>query len=174
MNMSHNNAAIYIALGANLSNPKHNFRGAVETLQKRSVTIKAVSGLWQSPAWPEGGRQPAYINACAEIEFSGTPEELLFLLHEVEAKFGRKREALNAARTLDLDILDFNGQRLRTAKIEIPHPRMLTRGFVLFPLIEIAPYWCDPRSKTGIASYIARLPLKDIAPMQRIEGRNWL
>jgi len=141
MNMSHNNAAIYIALGANLSNPKHNFRGAVETLQKRSVT---------------------------------TPEELLFLLHEVEAKFGRKREALNAARTLDLDILDFNGQRLRTAKIEIPHPRMLTRGFVLFPLIEIAPYWCDPRSKTGIASYIARLPLKDIAPMQRIEGRNWL
>ena len=93
---------------------------------------------------------------------------MLALLHKVEAEFGRVRSVRNAARTLDLDLLDFKGQVMTATDIEIPHPRMLTRGFVLFPLQEIAPEWHDPVSRTGIMDHIARLPLADVEPMQRI------
>jgi len=181
---------IYIALGANLSNPKATFLSALGQLSDQGVVVKAVSGLWQSPAWPPGSGQPDYINACAEIDLTerfgpkyieseaSHPAEhpahparrLLALLHGVERDFGRVRserpEHRNAARALDLDLLDFRGLCLSDTEIQIPHPRMLTRGFVLFPLSEIAPHWRDPLSGREITAFIARLSLEDVAPMQ--------
>lgn len=159
--------AIYIALGANLSNPRESFSRALKSLEARGVEINAVSGLWQSPAWPPGSGQPDYINAAAKVSYKGTAAELLAILHEVEAELGRVRHAKNAARTLDLDLLDFKGEIIKTEGIEIPHPRMLTRGFVLFPLQEITPDWRDPALKLPILHYIAKLPLSDVAPINR-------
>jgi len=84
---------------------------------------------------------------------------------------GRIRSVKNAARTLDLDLLDYRGQVIAPRddspeSMIIPHPRMLSRGFVLFPLQEIAPNWHDPVSYVHIEAYIARLPLMDVAPMR--------
>ena len=125
-----------------------------------------MSSLWESPAWPAGSGQPNYINACAKLTYAGAARDLLALLHTVEAEFGRKRDGVrNAARALDLDLLDFNGQIESSAHLQIPHPRMLARGFVLFPLYEIAPNWRDPHSDQHISDFIARLPLADVAPM---------
>ena len=163
---------IYIAFGANLSNPKVTFKAAISSLETKGVSIRKLSGLWQSPAWPPGSQQPDYINACAQVSFNGEARELLDILHDVEAELGRERTVQNAARTLDLDLLDFRGQLIQDkAGMIIPHPRMLTRGFVLFPLAEIAKDWQDPVSGRGIDDWIARLPLADVEDMEWL-GRN--
>ena len=165
---------IYIAFGANLSNPKVTFQKAEKALEARGVKLVKMSGLWQSPAWPPGSDQPDYINACAEVDFNGETQknnarELLDILHDVEAQLGRKRSVKNAARPLDLDLLDFKGQVIEEkGGMIIPHPRMLMRGFVLFPLAEIAKDWQDPIESRGIEDWIARLPLSDV------EGMTWL
>ena len=157
---------IYIAFGANLSNPKLTFKAAVKALKARGVNIVNMSGLWQSPAWPPGSDQPDYINACAEVSFDGEARGLLNILHEVEAELGRERTVKNAARPLDLDLLDFRGQVIEDKDgMIVPHPRMLTRGFVLFPLAEVATAWQDPVKGKSLGSWIARLPLDDVSPM---------
>ncbi|MEP1229657.1 MAG: 2-amino-4-hydroxy-6-hydroxymethyldihydropteridine diphosphokinase [Litorimonas sp.] len=175
---------IYIAFGANLSNPKSTFKAAIQALEENGVNLVKISGLWQSPAWPAGEGQPDYINACAQIEYVGQARQLLNVLHEVEAQLGRVRGIRNAARTLDLDLLDFRGQIIQEQSVQeqnlegnlsnthmiIPHPRMLTRGFVLFPLSEIAPNWQDPVLALSIEAHIAKLPLCDVAPMRWLGG----
>jgi len=160
---------IYIAFGANLSNPKETFLAAIKSLEARRVSLVKMSGLWQSPAWPPGSDQPDYINACAEVSFDGEARALLDTLHEVEAEFGRTRTVKNAARALDLDLLDFKGQVIEDeGGMIVPHPRMLSRGFVLFPLSEISGDWRHPVEGRAIGGWIARLPLVDV------EGMAWL
>ena len=78
---------VYIALGANLSNPKETFSLAVQSLEQAGVQVQAVSGLWQSPAWPAGSGQPDYINACAKLSYAGRATELLVLLQRIEAQY---------------------------------------------------------------------------------------
>jgi len=164
--MSH----IYIAFGANLSNPKLTFNAASKALEKRGVEILQMSGLWQSPAWPPGSDQPDYINACAEVQFEGAARNLLDILHQIETEFGRTRSVKNAARTLDLDLLDFRGDIItEKSGMIIPHPRMLLRGFVLLPLSEIAPNWRDPVHQERLWDWIAKLPLADIAALHKLE-----
>lgn len=160
---------IYIAFGANLSNPKVTFKSAINALQSRGVNVVKISGLWQSPAWPPGSDQPDYINACAEVSFEDGARALLDILHAVEAQFGRERSVKNAARPLDLDLLDFRGRVIEDKDgMIVPHPRMLTRSFVLFPLAEIAPGWRSPVENFHIDDYLAQLPLTDV------EALSWL
>ena len=167
--MSQNIKPIYIAFGANLSNPKLTFKAAIKSLEARGVGLVKMSGLWQSPAWPPGSNQPDYINACAEVSFEGEARELLNILHAVEAELGRERTVKNAARPLDLDLLDFKGQVIEDkGGMIVPHPRMLTRGFVLFPLEEVAREWRDPVKGMSLKDWIARLPLADV------EGMEWV
>ena len=158
----------YIALGANLSNPKESFLEALSRLENQGVAIKRVSGLWQSPSWPPGKGHPDYLNAVAEVACNYKPMELLQILQSIELELGRQRTVRNAPRTLDLDILDFSGNIVDSEALTLPHPRMLTRGFVLFPLSQIAPNWQDPKTAKSIQEFIAKLPLDDVAPMQYV------
>jgi len=156
---------IYIALGANLSDPRSNFIEALKQLTISGAKVAEVSGLWESPSWPPGQGHPDFLNAAARIEYAGSRTALLKILQDIEAKIGRVRSQRNAPRPLDLDILDFAGQILDNESLTLPHPRMFTRGFVLFPLQQIAPHWRNPVSGDHIETYIARLPLSDVAPM---------
>ena len=164
--MTKNNDLIYIALGANLSNPKDTFAKAIRALQARDVELVDCSGLWQSPAWPPGSDAPDYVNAVISVRYDGRPEKLLLILQGVEQDHGRVRTVRNAPRTLDLDILDFKGQHIDRPDLTVPHPRMLSRGFVLLPLSQIAPDWYDPGSSVSLSAHIAKLPLADIEPMK--------
>lgn len=178
--------AIYIAFGANLHNAHfggsakessdaiaHRFKLAFDWLGTRGVCVVAMSSIWQSPAWPPGSAQPDYENGCAQVETDLSALALLALLHECEAEFGRERSVKNAARTLDLDLLDYDGQQRSDQHLELPHPRMCQRGFVLLPLYEIAPNWRDPINKRAILDWIARLPLSDIEPMVALRRIGW-
>lgn len=157
---------IYIALGANLSNPKETFLSALDEMEARHIRILKLSGLWQSPSWPPGQGYPDYLNGAAQIAFNGAPEDLLDILMEIESKLGRERSQKNAPRTLDLDIIDFAGETRQSERLNLPHPRMYDRGFVLFPLQQIAPDWHDPVSGKALVHFIARLKYADVAAMK--------
>ena len=132
---------ILIALGANLpgpaGEPARALNHALGELDGKGVKIRRVSSFYETVAWPNPA-DPAFINAVALIETRFQPVELLALLHGVETELGRLRSAPNAPRTLDIDLLDYDGRRM-TGDLVLPHPRTAERSFVLVPLAEIAP-----------------------------------
>ena len=131
---------ILIALGANLPSPAgkpaDTLNAALAGFAVRSITIEKRSGFYQSLAWPNPS-DPPFINAVAAVRTNLSPSVLLHALHELERSFGRKRGEPNAPRTLDLDILDYDG-RIEEGPPVLPHPRMEGRGFVLVPISMVA------------------------------------
>ena len=157
---------IYIAVGANMSNPKQTLLQLPRRLDKIGVKVQAASSLWRNPAWPAGHGYPDYLNGVLSVSFDGTALELLSLLHKLEHDAGRVRLEKNAPRPLDLDIIDFRGQVKATARLTLPHPRMHSRAFVLLPLAEIAPQWQHSQTGLTIMELLARLPLADMDAMR--------
>lgn len=154
---------IIIALGANLPSaagpPESGLRMALDMLSDAGVEIVVRSQLYRSPAWPNPA-DPTFVNAVARVSTVHSPLGLLNLLHAVEASFGRCRSddltLKNAPRTLDLDLIDYNGL-VQSGPPTLPHPRMSERAFVLVPLHEAAPNWRHPEKGFLIADMIAAL-----------------
>lgn len=124
----------------------------------RLTSIKCVSALFETPAWPDPS-DPPFVNAVAAIETELSPRALLEALHAIEAAFGRKRGQQNAPRTLDLDLLAYG--RLRQTDpsgLILPHPRMESREFVLAPLCDIAPDWRHPVTGRTARELLQGLP----------------
>ena len=155
---------ILIALGANLPSPAgkpaDTLNAALADFAVRSITIEKRSGFYRSAAWPNPN-DPPFINAVASVRTDLSPQDLLSALHGLESSFGRKRTEPNAPRTLDLDILDYDG-RVEQGPPVLPHPRMETRAFVLLPLRDVAPDWRHPVSGRSISELISALPPTDI------------
>lgn len=167
---------ILIGIGANLPGPHGEaplamLRAAVAALAGiTGLRLVAVSGVWESapvlpPGQPSSG-QPRYVNAVARLEtLSGGPEadpaQLLARLHAIEAQAGRVRGARNAARPLDLDILDMHGVVRASPDPVLPHPRMAARAFVLCPLAEVAPDWRHPTTGAGIRELLQGVAAQD-------------
>jgi 2-amino-4-hydroxy-6-hydroxymethyldihydropteridine diphosphokinase len=154
---------ILIALGANLPGPNgppaETLKRALARLEQLGVKILVVSSLYETSAWPDPA-QPVFVNAVAAIQTALQPVELLTLLHGVETDFERLRSAPNAARTLDIDLLDYD-RRVMRAGVTLPHPRMAQRSFVLVPLAEIAPGWRHPVTGQGVGELLATLSDRD-------------
>lgn len=129
----------FIALGANLGDPIGQILRAVEELGRLPGTrLYTRSSLYRSR--PVGGpAQPDYVNAVARLTTLLPPRELLRHCLAIEARHGRRRLSTNAPRTLDLDLLLYDGLIMNEPGLTLPHPRMHERGFVLQPLAEIAP-----------------------------------
>lgn len=127
----------YIALGANLDSPASTLEAALEALAKaKGIELIKRSSLYRSPPLDADG--PDYINAVAEIKTDLEPLQLLHRLQAIENDFGRVRLYKNSPRTLDLDVLLYEGFNSDSAELTVPHPRMHLRSFVLMPLMEIA------------------------------------
>lgn len=165
---------IYVALGANQKSkfsgksnkPIETFQLVFKELEQFGIHVSRVSGLWESPAWPDPDVQPAYNNAVIEVESSKNPIDLLNTLKDLEYAFGRRDGQRNAPRPLDLDILDFEGKILDQSRLKLPHPRMCDRPFVLFPLSEIAPEWTDPIKNRTVQDWIARLEYSEVKSLK--------
>ena len=154
----------YVALGANLGDPVEQLRGALVALSRlaESRLLRASSLYRTAPVGIHG--QPDFINAVAALETSLSPQDLLSALFVIEAQFGRRRDFFRAPRTLDLDLLLFDDLILDSPALQLPHPRMHLRAFVVAPLLEIAPDCRIP----GRGSAAAWLPAVSMQAIERL------
>ncbi len=134
---------VYLILGSNLGNRLENLIGAVGRLKKLATSGLSVSSVYETePVEVEGG---AFYNLAVGFKTALGAEELLEKLLEIEKNFGRVRKTGKVLpRTLDIDILFYGNERIKGPLLEIPHPRMAVRGFVLIPLAELAPAFRHP------------------------------
>jgi 2-amino-4-hydroxy-6-hydroxymethyldihydropteridine diphosphokinase len=139
----------YLSLGGNLGNTIEIFQNSMEILTKKVGKITQLSSLYQTAAW---GPIPQndFINQVIEVETKLSAQELMDILLEIELKQGRVRQERWGPRTLDLDIIFFGEQLISTESLEIPHPRMEDRKFVLIPMVEINPNLIHPISRKSI------------------------
>ena len=138
----------YIALGSNLDNPLQHVKTAVSDIAKLG-TVAACSSWYRSdPVGPQD--QPDFINGVLALETHLAPLPLLDALQHIEQSHQRVRDQHWGPRTLDLDILLYNDQVVALERLSIPHPWMTERGFVLFPLLEIAPTLVMPNGEAVV------------------------
>lgn len=180
-----------VALGGNLADDCADLaailRQAVIRLARERLMIRSVSRFFRTPCFPEGAG-PDYVNAAVLIESELSAVELLAVLHEIEAEFGRERTQRWGARTLDLDLLargdlvmpdvaeflHWQGldpqlqARAVPDTLIVPHPRIQDRGFVLVPFCDIAPEWRHPVLGKTARQLLDELPqteVRDIVPV---------
>ena len=148
----------YIGLGSNLAHPRRQLARALTRLARMPRTrIVAVSRNFVTAPIGAEGAQPDYINAVAALSTALSPHALLARLLAVERRHGRRRprdSRRKLARSLDLDLLLYGRVRMRSPSLELPHPRMHERAFVLRPLVDVAPAAAIPGH--GLASRLAR------------------
>ena len=164
---------IYLGIGSNLPSqafgaPISNCRAAIAGLTRAGLAPAAISPFYETAPVPVSD-QPWYVNCVVGVaETALSPQAALATCLAVEAELGRVRSVRNAARTADIDLLDWHGRIIDEAPdLILPHTRMAERAFVLLPLAVIAPDWHHPVTGRGIAELIADLPAgQQIRPSQ--------
>jgi 2-amino-4-hydroxy-6-hydroxymethyldihydropteridine diphosphokinase len=145
----------FVGLGGNLGEPEKAVRQAIAALAELPlVQLVAASSLYRSAPLGHAG-QPDFVNAVAQVSTGLSPQSLLAALLAIEKRHGRTRSFRNAARTLDLDLLLYDADTLAEPGLQVPHPRMHERAFVLAPLLEIAP-GCIIPGRGAAADWLAR------------------
>ncbi|MDL2343350.1 2-amino-4-hydroxy-6-hydroxymethyldihydropteridine diphosphokinase [Deinococcus sp. MIMF12] len=146
----------YVALGANLGDPRATLRWAREALARLGA-VTGASALYRTA--PVGGPagQPSYLNGVLRLETGLPPPDLLAALHRLEAQAGRERRERWEARTLDLDLLLYGEEVRDTPDLTLPHPRAWDRAFVLVPLADLAPGLAHPVTGEQVDAALARV-----------------
>jgi 2-amino-4-hydroxy-6-hydroxymethyldihydropteridine diphosphokinase len=164
-------AEVLLGLGSNIGRPAEQLRAAVRLLAARVGPLQ-LSSLYRTA--PVGYLdQPHFLNLVCRGDTDLAPVEVLRACQRVEAELGRTRPFPNAPRTIDIDLLAHGEAVLDTRGLTLPHPRLHLRGFVLVPLVEIAPGWRHP-----VLGRSARELLRDAGPLEAVErlgplGGGW-
>jgi 2-amino-4-hydroxy-6-hydroxymethyldihydropteridine diphosphokinase len=151
---------VLLGLGGNLGDPVAAIDAALARLDAGGVRILRRSGLYRTAPWGVTD-QPDFVNLCVAAETSLSPQELLSLIHAIEADLGRERRERWGPRPIDIDILTYGDATLDEPGLTIPHPRLTERAFVLVPLAEIAPgvviagktvrEWAEAVDRSGVS-----------------------
>lgn len=131
-------ATVYLALGSNIGNRAENLRKATAMLGESGVRIQKISSIYETEP-VDYLEQDWFLNAVLEAETDLEPPALLKVMRGIETSMGSRKAFSKGPRMIDLDVLLFGDESIDTPELQIPHPRMLSRKFVLVPLAEIAP-----------------------------------
>lgn len=158
----------FIGLGSNLDQPAQRLSSALLAMARLpGLTLAHHSRLYTSaPIGPQD--QPDYVNAVAELHSTLTPHALLHSLQALELAAGRQRLRHWGERTLDLDILLIDDQHIDTPDLQVPHPQMSRRAFVLHPLLEIAPH-CHLPDGTALGSFLSQVAEQTLSPLAELD-----
>jgi 2-amino-4-hydroxy-6-hydroxymethyldihydropteridine diphosphokinase len=155
---------IYLALGSNMGDREQNIARAIEALEARGLHVLQQSALYETEPIDVRGRD-WFLNSAVRAETNLMPLQLMHTLLQIEQTLGRKRRfepaepaKLKEARTIDIDVLLFGDSVIHSRELEVPHPRMADRRFVLVPLAEIAAGVRHPVLKKTISELLAGAP----------------
>ena len=147
----------YLSLGSNIGDRAHNITHALEQLASHGVTVVKQSPLYETEP-VELREQDWFLNSVVEVETNLRPQELMQVLLNIERSMGRERTVPKGPRIIDVDILMFGSESVHESHLEIPHPRMADRRFVLVPLAEIAPETVHPVTKKTVQRLLEDTP----------------
>ena len=154
------NHIVYLALGSNLDDRLANLKQAVASLSPQ-MEVKAKSRVYETPPWGYAD-QPMFLNQVIRANTYLEFEPLLKHIKRLEIALGRKPSFKNGPRLIDLDILFYDDLVMETASLVIPHPHIQERGFVLMPLMDIAPDLVHPVNKKSVREMIASCDVSGI------------
>ncbi len=147
---------VYLSLGSNLGNREANLRAALERLE-----VRRVSPIYESEP-VEFTAQPFFLNLVAETGTDLMPLQYLGFTQDIERELGRMRGIDKGPRVIDIDILTFGTHLIHTPELEVPHPRLHERRFVLVPLADLAPELCHPVTRRTVREMLDALPARDM------------
>ncbi len=163
---------IYLNIGSNLhskfGNRLDNINKSIILLSNLDINIIKISSIYETPSYPDESN-PKFLNICIKINTNLTAELLLFKVKLIENEIGRIKKIDNEPRVCDIDIIDFKGFSYKNNKLNLPHPRLHLRNFVLYPLREINPNWIHPISKQNVDNLINQLSLQSRKEITRID-----
>ena len=157
---------IYLSIGSNLGNRKRNIEKTKFKLYSKGINIIKSSNYYETLSWPNPNN-PKFYNIILKVSSDLKILELLKICKQIETSLGRKKAPKNSPRTCDIDIIDYN-QKITVNGINVPHPRMHLRNFVLIPLFEIEKNWRYPNSKRYIKNLIFSLSNSDIRSIKLV------
>jgi len=153
---------VYLALGSNIGNRLANLKEAIASLPPQ-MEVKAKSKVYETPPWGYAN-QEKFLNQVLKVDTYLEPEPLLKHLKRLEVALGREVTIQNGPRLIDIDILFYDELVFESPIVVIPHPRLHERGFVLLPLMDLAPDLVHPVKKQSIRQLIAFCDVSGIAP----------
>jgi 2-amino-4-hydroxy-6-hydroxymethyldihydropteridine diphosphokinase len=157
---------VYLSLGSNVGDREANLRAAIDALPPRGVHVKQLSSIYETEP-VDYLDQPWFLNCVVEAQTELPPQALLQALRSIESQLGSQKQFTKGPRKIDLDILLYGSETMNTPDLQIPHPRMHLRRFVLAPLAEIAPDLKHP-SWPGTAADLLQC-LADPSQVRRTE-----
>jgi|ERR1700682_3365145 len=152
---------IYLSLGSNVGDREANLRAAIATLPKVGVTVRRVSRFYDAEP-VDLLEQPWFLNCVVETETQLEPLALLRALQDIESHMGSKKVVPKGPRLIDIDILLYGQQAIDTPDLQVPHPRLTQRRFVLVPLAELAPELGYPTWEGSVSDLLAKTPDRSV------------